>query len=355
MTDFEQMKRFFLQHRDRFVGYDLIDSDARKEEKFLPEYVCKSIINDPSVKDFFVLHFTLDSHAGLVDVNSLDSFVFDFYFIDYGDKIVIDDACRTFECGVEAYEGNGVIQTQWDATSKYLAKNGMEYRNYAIVKQTSLQTFVQDTVTFVKVLQTLNNAQPSPPYILELDDAREAVDVLTRCWIKGERIEERDGARKVALFDNHKSLQDGFSCDEQAYPSCFNKHKFVGVFFNSDGRVLVRKKATGNALAYDFGICDYVLADEWSSLEGMQRAVKQSFGFDFCFGDVAPAVTTTRGKLICDFYVVHCYDVALQQLCGEDECSFEWIAKEELLSLLKADDFARYPISLIDYLYELKA
>ena len=352
MTDFEQMKQFFVGHQNRFVGYRVIDSDMCKKERFLPEYVCKNIINNPGVKDFFVLHFPFDSGSGLVDIDSLDSFVFDFYFVDYGDKIVIDDACRTFDCGVEAYEGNGVIQMQADVTRKYLAKNGLEYRNYAISKQTSLQTFVQDTITFVKALQTLNNAQPSPPYVLELDDAREAVDVLTRCWIKGEKIEEGDDARKVALFDNHKRLQESFSCDEQGYPPCFNKHKFVGVFFNSDGRVLVRQQPTENAPAYDFAICDYVLADEWSSLEGMQRAIKQSFGFDFFFGDVAPAITTTKSKLICDFYVVHCYDVDLQQLCGESECIFEWITKEELLALRKTDAFVRYPTSLIDYLYE---
>ncbi|MBE6655575.1 MAG: hypothetical protein E7609_01730 [Ruminococcaceae bacterium] len=353
MTDFEQMKQFFLQHRERLVDYNLINSNARKCEKYLPEYVYKNIIHNPDVKDFFVLNFPFDVKSGLVNVDSLDSFVFDFYFVDYGDKIVIDDAERTFDCGVESYEGNGVILAQKDVTEKYLLKNGLQYSNYAIIKQTNIQTFVQDTITFVKVLQTLNNAQPYPPYILELDDAREVVEVLTRCWIYGEKSEKDENARKLALFDNQKILQENGDCEEGAYPPFFNKHAFVGVFFNSDGKVLVRKSGTETESRYDFAIHDYVLKDECCSLVGIQRAIQQSFGFDFYFGDVAPALTTTRNRLICDFYVVRCYDVSTKQLCGDGENTFDWMGKDDLFALLNADRFANYPVSLLECLYEL--
>ena len=39
------------------MGYNLIDSDTRRCDVHLPEYVCQNIINNPDVKDFFVLNF----------------------------------------------------------------------------------------------------------------------------------------------------------------------------------------------------------------------------------------------------------------------------------------------------------
>ena len=353
MTTLEQMKHFFLKHRERLVGYNLIDSDTRRCDVHLPEYVCQSIINNPDVKDFFVLNFPFDSNSGLVDVDSLDSFVFDFYFLDYGDKIVIDDARRTFDCGVECYEGNGVILKQLELTEKYLLKNGLQYSNYTITKETSIETFVQDTITFVKVLQTLNNAQPYPPYILELDDACEVTDLLTRCWIYGEKIEADNSSRAVALFDNHKNLQEYFDCKEDAYPPFFNKHKFVGVFFNSEGMLLVRKRTDNGKALYDFAIDDYVLVDECNSLSGLQRAISNDFGFDFFFGDVAPKLTLKQNKLISDYYVIHCYDISIEQLKHNDNYSFEWINKDTLLSLLNNGSFLYCSMNIINYSYEI--
>ena len=127
MTHFDQMKEFFLQHREKLVAYRVIDSTVRTQEMHLPEYVCENILNNPNVKDFFVIEFPCNSNTSLIEIDSLDSFVFDLYFVDYGDKITITDAQRTVDCGVEAYEGNGVIFTQKAVTEHYLAKNGLQF------------------------------------------------------------------------------------------------------------------------------------------------------------------------------------------------------------------------------------
>lgn len=349
MTNFEQMKEFFLQHSEKFVAYHVIDSNARKQATHLPQYVYENILKNPNVKDFFVLEFPYNSNTGLTEIDSLDSFVFDLYFIDYGDKIIITDAQRTVECGVEAYEGNGIIFMQKAITEKYLAKNGLQFIDNAIVKETSLQTFTQDTITLVKTMQTLNNAQPYPPYLLELDCAHETVDILTRCWVHNESIKKQDNTRKLALFDSQKILQEYFSCDEGDYPKVFNQHAFAGLFFNSNGKVLVKKIQTETAPIYDFAIHDFVLQGEDNSLIALQRAVEQFFGLEFYFGDLAPALTTTRDKLICDFYVVHGYDVAIEQL-RNDGNAFEWIEPAELFALLKANRFTIYPIKLLEFL-----
>lgn len=354
MTDFEKIKQFFTTHQGRFVGYNVIDSDTVKSKGFPSDYLYKHILHNEDVKDFFALEFPFDSKTGLVDIDSLDSFVFDFYFVDLGDKIVIDDAGRTFLCGVEAYEGNGVIAKHSDVTEKYLAKNGLAYVNgYGIAKQTSTATFVQDAITFVKVLQTLNNAQPYPPYILELDDANEVVDVLTRCWVKGEKLTDGKSTKRVALFDNYKQMQKHRSCPQSSYPPFFKKLRCVGVFVNSNGQVLVKRKAKCNRKPYSFAIDDFVAKDDGNSLIALQRAVHDSFGFEFWWGEFAPKVTTNAGKEICDYFVVPCFDVELTQLQHSDKYLYQWVEKDELLTLLATNKFAtHYSTTLIQYLLE---
>ena len=353
MTDFEKIKQFFTTHQGRFVGYNVIDSDTVKSKGFPSDYLYKYILHTDDVKDFFALEFPFDSKTGLVDVDSLDSFVFDFYFVDYGDKIVIDDAGRTFLCGVEAYEGNGVIANHSDVTDNYLAKNGLSYVNgYGIAKQTSIATFVQDAITFVKVLQTLNNAQPYPPYVLELDDAKEVVDVLTRCWVKGEKLSDGKSTKRVALYDNYKSRQRG-SGRASSYPPFYNKLRFVGVFVNSNGEVLVRKKCRCNVKPYDFAIADFVAFSDDNSLTAFQRAIHDGFGFEFWWGELAPCLTVTAHKQICDFYVVPAFDVKLCDLKGDGKYQYLWIDKESLAKLLQNGQLATdYSTTLIQYLLE---
>ena len=356
MTDFEKIKQFFATHQGRFVGYNVIDSNTIKSKSYLSQYLCDNVLRNPNVKDFFALEFPFDSQTGLVDIDSLDSFVFDFYFVDYGNTVVIDDAGRTFECGVASYEGNGVIANQRQVTNKYLAKNGLICtENYAIVKQTSLDTFVQDTITFVKALQTLNNAQPYPPYLLQLDDATHVVDVLTRCWVNGERLTDGKSTKKVALFNNYKEMQQG-SCPVSSYPPFYNKLRFVGVFINSDGKVLVRRKAKCNRKPYKFAIDDFVTCDNQNSLVGLQQAIHNNFGFEFWWGEVAPTVTVTANKQICDYFVVPCFDVDTNDIKGSPKYLYQWIDKSELLQLLQSGKFATdYPTTLVKYLLEVKA
>jgi hypothetical protein len=268
--------------------------------------------------------------------------------------LITADVERIEALGKLPYSDTCVLVTNsWREISEFLRTTERAATVVRATKETSIETFVQDTITFVRVLQTLNNAQPYPPYILELDDACEVVDLLTRCWIYGEKIEADSSSRAVALFDNHKNLQEHFDCKEDAYPTFFNKHKFVGVFFNSEGMLLVRKRTDNGKALYDFAISDYVLAGEWTSLEGLQRAISNDFGFDFFFGDVAPKLTLKQNKLISDYYVIHCYDVSIEQLKHNDNYSFEWINKDTLSSLLNNGSFLYCSMNIINYLYEI--
>ena len=64
-------------------------------------------MRNPEIKDYFAIEFPFSDH--LITIDSKDSFVFDFYFLETDDKILITDANRTFDCNVDSFEGNGVF------------------------------------------------------------------------------------------------------------------------------------------------------------------------------------------------------------------------------------------------------
>ncbi len=355
MTDFEKIKNFFLERVDNFVHYKVLDKSDKLQEGYLSQFVYEKIINDTEVDDFFAIEFPFTCEENLHCIDSLDSFTFDFYFLSLGDKIVITDAERTFECGVEAFEGNGVLAEKLDRVREYLERNGMELNEYAIIKQTSIHSFVSDAITFTRVLQTLNNIQPYPPYILELDEAREVEEVLTRAWIKNESIAVEQNGRKLALFDNHKTLVEKDEGFENCYPVFYNKHAFVGIFFNKNREVLLSKKIDGGQTVYDFAVKDFVLKDESFSLEGLQRRIKECFGFDFFFGEIAPKLTTIENKVITDYYIVDDYDVLPSELSFDSEkISYEWGNKEKVFSLIELGEFSNYSLEFINYIYQIR-
>ena len=367
MTDFQKIKSFFAERADKFVHYEVFGKDEISSRRELPDFVVKKILNNPSVKDFFGINFPSSSPSGKVCIDSLDSFVFDFYFLDLGEQIIITDANRSFDCGVDAFEGNGVLLAHRGVVDGYLKANGAVWGEYAIFKQTNVDGFILDTINFVKILQTLNNAKPFPPYILELDSAKELVNALTRAWILDEGVNcckklnfdenshSEKGKLKLAVFDNHKNLIQGFSCHKNDYLEDFNTHAFIGVFFNSLGEILICKNLKMTDNYYDFAISDFVLDGETCSLESLQRSVSERFGFPFLFGEIVPALTTVKNKVITDFFVVNRYDISLDGISSQNaDFAFEWANKERLISLITAGKFATYSPAFIEYIYELK-
>ena len=350
MNNLEKIKKFFIERQNKFVHYNVIDKEHIDDKTSFSEFVLEKIIHNPEIKSYFAFEFPFSSDD-LITLDSMDSFVFDFYFLETADKIIITDAKRTFDCGVDCFEGNGVLLSKFDVVEKYLSKYDMYYLENAIYKQTSVDTFIQDTITFTKVLQTLNNAQPFPPFVLELDSAKDVVTTLTSAWVNDEKVQSENDLRKLALFDNNKTFMGDY-CSENSFVQYFNKYAFVGVFFNSSGKVLVRKKL--NDCKYNFAINDFILENETCSLESLQRAIRENFGFDFSFGEVAPSITTVNNHVITDYYVIKGYDVNVKELLFDSEKNlYSWISKDKLLTLISSGEFTSYPLSLIEYIYQL--
>lgn len=356
MSNLEKIKEFFISHANNFVCYKIISKEEKVKEQYLTDYVCKNIVQNEKVQDFFVMEFpSSDENSNLVTIDSCDSFVFDIYFVDYGDKIILTDAGRTFDCGVEAFEGNEVFANQKELMTKYLAKYEITNNFYTIEKQITLDTYIADTINFVTALQTINNAQPYPPYVLELDNAKQTRDVLSRTWIKGEKITDDTDSRTLAVFDNYKNICEHQSCQENSYCEYDNKHAFIGIFFNEENKVLIKRNLKGKKPQYDFAIKDFVLKNESYSLEALQRAIHDNFGIEFWFGEIAPLITTIKDKIITDYYIVNNYNISINDLSFDNkEVAYDWVTLEELFVLIRSGDFCFYSETFINYVLEIK-
>ena len=188
MTDFDKIKQFFVEHTNKYVNYKVVESNELKAQRFPDEYTVCNIFNNKQVVDFFAIEFPYQSNPPLIDVESLDSFTFGIYFVNYGNQIVIDDTRRTWDCGADSFEGNGVIAIQLPLVKHFVAGRGLEMQDYAITKTTSLDSFVADTINMIATMQTLNNLQPTQPYLVadsRIDEARQA---LTACWVHNKTI-----------------------------------------------------------------------------------------------------------------------------------------------------------------------
>ena len=80
MTDFDKIKQFFVDHTNKYVNYKVVESNELKAQRFPDEYTVCNIFNNKQVVDFFAIEFSHISNPPLVDVESLDSFAFCFYF-----------------------------------------------------------------------------------------------------------------------------------------------------------------------------------------------------------------------------------------------------------------------------------
>ena len=189
MTDFEKIKQFFVDHTYKYVNYKVVGSDELKAQRFPDEYTVCNIFNNKQVVDFFAIEFPYQSNPPLVDVESLDSFTFGIYFVNYGNQIVIDDTRRTWDCGADSPEGNGIIAAQLPLVQQFLAKRGLDFANYAITKKTTIDSFVADAINVVTAMQTLNNLQTNEPYIVSDTRIDDTTQALTECWVHNKSIQ----------------------------------------------------------------------------------------------------------------------------------------------------------------------
>ncbi len=182
-ADFLKIKEFFTARQREYVLYNvkpLSYGDAYSD--FCPI---------ERFRDGFLLEFDLDAedYPGLYAIDPYDSFTFSINCVYYGDRIELTDCNRTWECGVEAFEGTGLAATHYDEMAAFVKAHGYslggdERLGTVIKKVTSVDSFVRDTIELIRIMLTINRIDEVPPYLHE--DKPEVVgdiEALEESWL----------------------------------------------------------------------------------------------------------------------------------------------------------------------------
>lgn len=190
--DFSKIKSFFIDRQNDFVIYKVTDKDSSLHSHYF---------TPPKYEDIFYLEFDAGYFNALDDkhyIDPYDSFVFGIQFVNYGDRIEVTDFNRSFECGVEEFEGNGLMAKYFDKVQKVARSHGFELKSLEtcdteIRKVTSISTFAIDAVKLIKVMLMINYMKDTYPYISGNKNIWEDIRALKKSW--GIKQSKKKGAK----------------------------------------------------------------------------------------------------------------------------------------------------------------
>ena len=182
-SDFLKIKEFFTERQRECVFYNvkpLSYGDANSDYCTIERF-----------KDGFAIEFPWDTpeNSDLYAIDSYDSFEFSIYCICYSDRIEFTDCNRTWECGVEAFEGTGLASTYYDSMADFVKKygytlGGNKQFGTVIKKQTNIDGFVRDAIDLVRIMLSINRIDEEPPYIHEDNpEVLDNISYLTESWL----------------------------------------------------------------------------------------------------------------------------------------------------------------------------
>ncbi len=181
-AEFLKMKEFFTEREDEYAVYRvkrLGFGDARSD-----------YCDTDRFRDGFHIEFDWRTDDPTrYGIESYDSFVFGIYCAYYGDRIEFTDFNRTWECGVEAYEGTSLMAEHFDEVESFINKHGYCFsdknrQGTVIHKVTSPETFVRDAIELVRVMLTINCIDDTAPYVHEDNtDVLHDIAALEQSWL----------------------------------------------------------------------------------------------------------------------------------------------------------------------------
>ncbi|MBO7218372.1 MAG: hypothetical protein J6V40_00135 [Clostridia bacterium] len=186
-------KEYFYKMREFFVDKEKtghIPIEVQTNKDMYTDYY-----RPVDYEDYFYVYYKIstvgsDSSVCYEEyIDSYDSFVFGIYFTLYTDgKIVVTDYNRTWECGVTEAESSGLVYKHFDKYKALVEKYGFYLeQETCIMKDTNIDTFVDDAITLTKVMLMLNYIQDKPPYIKYNKQIRKDINRLIKDW-KEDRV-----------------------------------------------------------------------------------------------------------------------------------------------------------------------
>ncbi len=181
--DFLKMKKFFFERQREYVLYDVTPLSYRD--------AYSDYCSVDRFKDAFALNFNWNNseNPDLYGIDPYDSFVFSIHCIYYDDRIELTDGNRTWECGVEAYEGTGLFATYFDSVEEFVNRHGYSFSDKArqetvIRKTTDIDSFARDAIELVRIMLLINRIDEEPPYIHEDNPiVLRDISALEKSWL----------------------------------------------------------------------------------------------------------------------------------------------------------------------------
>ena len=206
-SNFLKIKDFFTEREDEYVFY--------RVKPLHYGDVCNDYCRAPRFKDGFCIEFdwNFDDDTKYA-IDSYDSFVFGIYCTYYGDRIEFSEFNRTWECGVEAYEGTGLFGKHFNEVEAMIKRHGYDFSKErgcetVIQKVTTLDTFARDAIELIRIMLLVNRITDEPPYINE-DDPNVLNDIraLEESWLTDnpKHIKKKSGKRVIDL--THEIRED---------------------------------------------------------------------------------------------------------------------------------------------------
>ena len=128
--------------------------------------------------------------------------------------------------------------------------------------------------------------------------------------------------------------------------------------FNSAGQMLLQRRSMKKDAYpgfWDVSAAGGVAAGE-TGRQGAEREVWEELGYRLDLTGVRPSMTVNYDGGFDDFYLVvrDDLDVGRLNLQEEEVADARWASREEVRSMLEQGEFVPYPVSFVDFLFEMR-
>lgn len=160
----------------------------------------------------------------------------------------------------------------------------------------------------------------------------------------------------IDLYDKHmqklnKSWVRGKPLQENSF-----RYVIHICILNSNGEMLIQQRAKAKrsfSNLWDITVGGGVIFGDTSE-QSATRELKEELGYDYDFSNDRPVMTIHHHEGFDDYYILH-KDIEIENLILQESevANVKWANKEEILNMIKTNEFLPYKKSIIELLFEL--
>mgnify|MGYP001082129232 CR=1 FL=1 len=157
------------------------------------------------------------------------------------------------------------------------------------------------------------------------------------------------------LYDENRQKTDKTYIRGSAQPRGYYRMVVHVCIFNSKGELLIQQRTLNKKMPglWDVTCGGAVISKEPSSM-GAQRELFEELGIDIDFKNIRPILTANFHLGFDDFYLINKdIDLSTLVLQKEEVSDAKWASLDEVIKLIKDENFVRYKESFIRFLFDL--